>query len=244
MLHCLGMNKKYNRILLKLSGEALLGDKPFGVDYDILHTISAEVADLHAMGVQIAIVIGGGNIWRGAENLDSGIDRVASDSIGMLATVMNAVALQASLEKKFGLDSRVCSAIDIPAVAEPYIKRRAVRHLEKNRIVICAAGTGNPYFTTDSAAALRALELECEVLFKATNVNGVYDADPRTHPNAKKYDEVTFDEVLEKNLKVMDSTAIAQCRDNNLPLIVFKLMEKDSLKKAICGKEIGTKVVL
>jgi uridylate kinase len=243
-VHSPGMNKKYNRILLKLSGEALLGDKPFGVDYDILNTISGEVAELHAMGVEIAIVIGGGNIWRGAQNLDSGIDRVASDSIGMLATVMNAVALQASLEKNFKLQSRVCSAIDIPAVAEPYIKRRAVRHLEKNRIVICAAGTGNPYFTTDSAATLRALELECEVLFKATNVDGVYDSDPRTNPDAKKYDEVTFDEVLEKNLKVMDSTAIAQCRDNNLPLIVFKLMEKDSLKKAVCGEKIGTKVVL
>lgn len=237
------MKKQYNRILLKLSGEALLGEKPFGIDYDILHKISQEISEIHQLGVQIVIVIGAGNIWRGSQNGDSGIDRVASDYIGMLGTIMNAVALQASLEKKFSLESRVCSALDMPSVAEPYIKRRAMRHLEKNRIVICAAGTGNPYFTTDSAASLRSLELECDALFKATNVEGVYNADPRTNPDAKKYEEVSYDEVLEKDLKVMDSTAIAQCRDNKMPLVVFKLMEEGALKKAVCGETVGTRVV-
>lgn len=236
------MKKKYNRILLKLSGEALLGNKQFGVDYDILHTICEEIVEIQKLGVEIVIVIGAGNIWRGSQNGESGIDRVASDYIGMLGTIMNAVALQASLEKKYNLDSRVCSALEMPSVAEPYIKRRAMRHLEKNRIVICAAGTGNPYFTTDSAAALRSLELECDILFKATNVDGVYDSDPRTNPEAKRYDTVSFDEVLEKDLKVMDSTAIAQCRDNKMPLVIFKLMEKGSLRKAVCGEKIGTTV--
>lgn len=232
----------YKRILLKLSGEALLGDRSFGIDYDLLHSIANQIRDIHGLGVQIVIVIGAGNIWRGAHNNGSDIDRVASDYIGMLGTIMNAVALQASLEKKYKLHSRVCSALDIPSVAEPYIKRRAMRHLEKNRIVICAAGTGNPYFTTDSAAALRSLELECDVLLKATNVDGVYSADPKTDKNAVRYDTVTFDEVLEKNLKVMDSTAIAQCRDNKMPLVVFKMFEGDNLKKVICGENIGTKV--
>ena len=236
------MSPQYRRILLKLSGEALLGEKQFGIDYAVLHDICQKIADVQAMGVQIVIVIGAGNIWRGSQNGESGIDRVASDSIGMLGTIMNAVALQASLEKIYKLDSRVCSALDIPSVAEPYIKRRAVRHLEKGRLVICAAGTGNPYFTTDSAAALRSLELECDVLFKATNVDGVYSADPKLDPTAVKYDTISYDQILEKNLSVMDSTAIAQCRDNHMPMVIFKLLQTDALKKAVCGQTVGTRV--
>ena len=220
------MSTKYKRILLKLSGEALLGEKKFGIDYDILHKICEEVASVKALGVEIIIVIGAGNIWRGSENGDSGIDRVPSDYIGMMGTIMNSVALQANLEKT-GLETRICSALEMPSVAEPYILRRAQRHLEKGRVVICAAGTGNPFFTTDSAAALRSLELDCDVVLKATNVDGVYDSDPKTNPEAIRYEEVNFDEVLEKNLRVMDGTAIAQCRDNKMPIIVFKLMEHD-----------------
>ncbi|MBT3348986.1 UMP kinase [bacterium] len=236
--------KKFKRILLKLSGEALLGKKDFGIDYDILDHICDEVAEVHKTGVEIAIVIGAGNIWRGSENADSGIDRVPSDYIGMLGTVMNSIALQANLEKKHGIQTRVCSALDIPSMAEPYITRRALRHLEKNRIVICAAGTGNPFFTTDSAAGLRALELNCDVLMKATNVDGVYSADPEKDSGAKKFDEITFSEVLEKELKVMDATAVAQCRDNEMPIVIFKLMEKGNLKKAVAGKKVGTQIVL
>jgi len=236
------MGKTYKRILLKLSGEALLGEKNFGIDYTVLDEICAAIAEVHKLDVEIAIVIGAGNIWRGAENNASGIDRVPSDYIGMLGTVMNSVALQSNLEKKHNIATRVCSALDIPSVAEPYIARRALRHLEKKRIVICAAGTGNPFFTTDSAAGLRALELNCDVLMKATNVDGVYDADPLKFPDAKKYDEVTFSEVLEKELRVMDSTAIAQCRDNGMPIVVFKLREKGAMKKAAQGKKIGTLV--
>lgn len=235
------MKTKYNRILLKLSGEALLGKRDFGVDYEILHQICEEIKEVRALGVEVVIVIGAGNIWRGADNADSGIPRVPSDFMGMLGTVMNSVALQANLEK-IGIHTRVCSALDIPSVAEPYIKRRAMRHLEKGRVVICAAGTGNPYFTTDSAAALRSLEMECDVLLKATNVDGVYDSDPRTNSAAKRYDSVTFEKVLEKNLKVMDGTAIAQCRDNKMPIVVFKLMEKGNIKKVIFGENIGTTI--
>ncbi len=236
------MKRKYDRILLKLSGEALLGTKEFGIDYEILNQIASEVMEVHARGIDIVIVIGAGNIWRGAENGESGIERVSSDFIGMLGTMMNSIALQASFEKH-GIYTRVCSAIDMPAVAEAYIRRRAIRHLEKNRIVICAAGTGNPYFTTDSAAALRALELNCDVLLKATNVDGVYNADPRKDKKATKYDKVTFDEVLEKNLKVMDATAIAQCRDNKMPIRVFELMKKGNLSKIIDGENVGTEIV-
>ncbi len=236
------MKRKYNRILLKLSGEALLGKKNFGIDYNILHSICHEVAAIKKLGVEIAIVIGGGNIWRGGKEKDSGIERVPSDYIGMLGTIMNSIALQSSLEK-MGFFCRVCSAIDIPAMAEPYIVRRALRHMEKGRIIICAAGTGNPYFTTDSAAALRSLELKCDVLMKATNVDGVYSADPKKNSKAKKYDQVTFDEVLEKELNVMDATAIAQCRDNKMPIIVFKLMKKGNLKKIVCGEKIGSQIV-
>ena len=238
------MAPKYKRIMLKLSGEALLGKKSFGIDYDVLDEICAEITKVHEKGVEIVIVVGAGNIWRGAENADSGIDRVPSDYIGMLGTVMNAVALQANLEKKHNIQTRVASSLDIPAIVESYINRRVLRHLEKNRIVICAAGTGNPFFTTDSAAALRALELNCDILLKATNVNGVYDSDPATNPDAKRYTEVSFDEVLEKNLKVMDATAIAQCRDNNMPILVFKLKEPGALERAVNGDDsVGTKIV-
>lgn len=240
-VHSAAMKPQYKRILLKLSGEALLGEKEFGIDYGILDQICGEVEAVHKLGVEIAIVIGAGNIWRGSENADSGIDRVPSDYIGMLGTVMNSVALQAHLEKR-GIYTRVCSALDIPSVSESYIRRRAERHLEKSRIVICAAGTGNPYFTTDSAAALRSLELECDVLLKATNVDGVYNADPKKDTTATRYSEVTFDEVLEKNLKVMDATAIAQCRDNKMPIVVFKLMEPGNILKVVCGEDIGTKI--
>ena len=215
------------------------------VDYEVLDEICQEITKVHENGVEIVIVVGAGNIWRGAENADSGIDRVPSDYIGMLGTVMNAVALQANLEKKHNIPTRVCSSLDIPAIVEPYVNRRVLRHLEKNRIVICAAGTGNPFFTTDSAAALRSLELSCDILLKATNVNGVYDSDPATNPNAKRYTEVSFDEVLEKNLRVMDATAIAQCRDNKMPILVFKLKESGALEKAVNGDDtVGTKIVL
>jgi len=235
------MRKKYNRILLKLSGEALLGKKQFGIDYEVLNFIADEIQSAHNSGVEIVIVIGAGNIWRGSENHGLGIDRVPSDYIGMMGTIMNSIALQSRLER-LGIYTRVCSALEIPAVAEPYIKRRALRHLEKSRIVICAAGTGNPYFTTDSAAALRALELECDVLLKATNVDGVYSADPKTDKNATKFDQISFDEVLEKNLQVMDGTAIAQCRDHGMPIVVFELMKKGNLARVLSGEKIGTKI--
>ncbi|HEY5714101.1 MAG TPA: UMP kinase [Candidatus Gracilibacteria bacterium] len=234
---------KYKRILLKLSGEALLGDKSFGIDYRIMDQICADVKEVHEAGTDVVIVIGAGNIWRGSENSESGIDRVPSDYIGMMGTVMNSVALQAGLEK-LGMETRICSALDIPAVAEPYIRRRAERHLEKGRIVICSAGTGNPYFTTDSAAALRSLELECDVLMKGTNTDGVYNDDPRTNPNAVRYEEVSFEEVLEKQLRVMDATAIAQCRDNKMPIVVFELLKKGNIARVVNGENVGTRIVL
>lgn len=243
MLYQMNNTPAYKRIMLKISGEALLGDKEFGIDYSVLDYVQQEIKKIHDLGVEIVVVIGAGNIWRGAENADSGIDRVPSDYIGMLGTIMNAMALQASLEK-IGIYSRVASALDVPAVAEPYIRRRVMRHLEKSRIVICAAGTGNPFFTTDSAAALRALELECDVLLKATNIDGVYTDDPRKNPSAVKYDEVTFEEVLEKNLKVMDGTAIAQCRDNSMPIIVFEMKTENNIQRVVCGENIGTRIVV
>jgi len=235
------MPKKFKRILLKLSGEALLGKKDFGIDYSILDTVCDEVVSAQKTGVEIVVVIGAGNIWRGAENAESGIERVPSDYIGMLGTIMNSVALQAGLEKR-GVHARVCSALDIPAVAESYITRRASRHLEKRRVVICAAGTGNPYFTTDSAAALRSLELGCDALLKATNVDGVYDSDPHENKKAKRFESITFDEVLERDLKVMDATAIAQCRDNSMPIVVFELLKKGNLKKVLAGEKVGTQI--
>jgi len=235
------MTTKYKRVLLKLSGEALLGKKDFGIDYSVLDFVCREIQEVHKKGVELVIVIGAGNIWRGQENGESGIDRVPSDFIGMLGTIMNSVALQTALEKK-GMTCRVCSALDVPAVAESYITRRAERHLEKKRIVICAAGTGNPYFTTDSAAALRSLELKCDVLLKATNVDGVYDSDPQKNKKAKRFAKITFDEVLERDLKVMDATAVAQCRDNKMPIIVFELMKKGNLQKVLSGESVGTRI--
>jgi uridylate kinase len=234
------MPKQYDRILLKISGEALSsGD--FGFDYGKLHDIALQIKQVVEKEIQVVIVIGGGNIWRYRDTTESGIERTASDAMGMLATIMNAVALQSALEK-IGTFTRVCSAINVPQLAEPYLRRRAERHLEKKRVVICAGGTGNPFFTTDSAAALRALELECDVLLKASNVDGIYDKDPNKHKDAKKYENVTFQEVIEKNLKVMDQSAFSLCRDGNLPIVVFNFNQKDALLGAALGKSVGTVV--
>ncbi len=228
------------RILLKLSGEALLGSYESGIDFDILGSLASQVMKLKDEGYQVAVVLGAGNIWRFRDNQESCIKRVSSDYMGMLATVMNSVALMSAIEKAGG-EARVCSALDTPSVAEPYIQRKALRHLEKGRIVICAGGTGNPYFTTDSAAALRALELNCDLLIKATNTEGVYDADPRTNPDAKLYDTVSYDEVLEKDLKVMDGAAIALARDGGLPIQVFQFGKVEDLLSAAQGEK-GTRV--
>ncbi len=229
----------YKRVLLKISGEAFA--ESFGFDYRRLHDIASQIVGVWEKGIQIIIVIGAGNIWRYRDTTESGIERTASDAMGMLATIMNAVALQSAIEKQ-GAVTRVCSAINVPQLAEPYLRRRAERHLEKKRIVICAGGTGNPYFTTDSAAALRALELECDVILKASNVDGIYDKDPNKFKNAKKYDKVTFQEVIEKNLKVMDQSAFSLCREQNLPIVVFNFGRKGALLDAALGKKIGTLV--
>ena len=232
----------YKRVLLKLSGEALLGKSAHGIDYDVLNRISAEIAEVSRMGTQVGIVIGGGNIFRGVQGVDAGgIERTTGDYMGMLATVINSLALQSSLEHR-RIKTRVLSAIEMRAVAEPYIRRRAVRHLEKGRVVIFAAGTGNPYFTTDTAACLRALEIGADVILKATKVDGVYDKDPVKDKTAKLYKKISYIEVLSNNLKVMDSTAISLCKDNGLPLIVFNLEKKNNIKNVICGKLIGTVV--
>lgn len=230
---------KYNRVLLKISGEALASG--FGFDYDKLHDIAAQVVEVWKTGTQIVIVIGAGNIWRYRDTTESGIERTASDAMGMLATIMNAVALQSAIEK-LGATTRVCSAINVPQLAEPYLRRRASRHLEKKRIVICAGGTGNPYFTTDSAAALRALELNCDVILKASTVDGVYDKDPKKFKDAKKYKTLSFQEAIEKNLKVLDQSAFSLCREQNLPVVVFDFGAKDALREAAAGKDIGTVV--
>lgn len=229
----------YQRILLKLSGEALAGDGGFGIDTDILKTISEEIREVYESGIEISIVIGGGNIFRGVKGTTEGMDRSTADYMGMLATVLNSLALQDALEKQ-GIHTRVQSAIEMRELAEPYIRRKAVRHLEKRRVVIFAAGTGNPYFTTDTTAALRAMEVGCQVVLKATRVNGVYDADPEKNPNAKMFDELTYLDVLKEGLKVMDSTAISLCMDNDLPIIVFNLKTRGNLKKVVSGEEIGT----
>ena len=229
----------YKRVLLKISGEAFAEN--FGFDYRRLHDIATQIVGVWKKGIQIIIVIGAGNIWRYRDTTESGIERTASDAMGMLATIMNAVALQSAIEKQ-GAVTRVCSAINVPQLAEPYLRRRAERHLEKKRIVICAGGTGNPYFTTDSAAALRALELECDVILKASNVDGIYDKDPNKFKNAKKYDKVTFQEVIEKNLKVMDQSAFSLCREQNLPIVVFNFGRKGALLDAALGKKVGTVV--
>ncbi len=230
----------YKRIMLKLSGEVFSGDQAFGIDHPTLAHVAAQIVSVAKLA-QVVVVVGGGNIWRYRDTKDSGIERTASDAMGMLATIMNSVALQSALESA-GTQTRVLSAIDIPQLAEPFIKRRANRHLEKGRVVICAGGTGNPYFTTDSAAALRALELGCDVLLKATNVDGVYDKDPNKHKDAKKYDKITFQEALNKQLAVMDQAAFSLCQDQKLPIVVFDFFKTGALLKAARGEKIGTVV--
>lgn len=234
----------FKRILLKLSGEALMGQQNYGIDVNVAESVAREVRAVHDLGIEIAIVVGGGNIFRGVSKSAGNMDRAAADYIGMLATVMNAVVLQDALEK-CGVYTRTMSAIDIPQLAEPFIRRRAIRHLEKKRVVIFAAGTGNPYFTTDSAAALRALEMQVDVIFKATKVDGIYSADPMLDPDAKKFDRITYREVLEKRLKVMDASAISLCMDNNLPIMVFNMKESGNIIKAVKGDtSIGTLVTV
>lgn len=236
------MNPVFNRILLKLSGEALVGSQSYGIDTKVAEAVAQEIKTVHDLGVEIAVVIGGGNIFRGVSESAGNMDRGAADYIGMLATVMNAVVLQDALERA-GVYTRVMSAINIPQLAEPFIRRRAVRHLEKKRVVIFAAGTGNPYFTTDSAAALRALEIEAEAILKGTKVDGIYSADPVKVPDATKFDKITYQEVLEKQLKVMDASAISLCMDNSLPIMVFNMRKSENIIKAVCGDlTIGTLV--
>jgi len=230
---------KYKKILLKLSGEAFLGQRQYGVDPKISDQIAKQIKKISDLGIGIAIVIGGGNIFRGYAASTNGMDRATADYMGMLATVMNALALQDALEKK-GLETRVQSAIDMPKISEPYIRRKAVRHMEKGRIVIFAAGTGNPYFSTDTAATLRALEVHCDVLLKATKVSGVYDKDPKKYKDAKKYESLTYEELLEKKLEVMDLSAVTLAMENKLPIVVFNLLEQDSILKLVCGKLSGT----
>ena len=233
------MTPKYKRILLKLSGETLGGEQGSGFDYDTIRSLAESVIAVHNLDVEVGIVIGGGNIFRGARSTDGNIGRVAGDHMGMLATVINSICLQEMLEQR-GVLTRVLSAIELNAIAEPYIKRRADRHLEKKRVVIFAAGTGNPYFTTDTAAVLRASEVGAEIVIKATKTNGVYDKDPLTHSDAVRYVKLNYDEVLNKNLKVMDATAIAFCRDNKLPIMVLDYKETDTILKAVCGESVGT----
>jgi uridylate kinase len=232
---------RFRRILLKLSGEALAGKDGVPIDLEAVGDFAQEIKEVHALGCQLAIVIGGGNIVRGLSASEQGVDRATGDYMGMLATLINSLALQDALEK-VGVMTRVMTAIEMHQIAEPYIRRRATRHLEKGRIVVFAAGTGNPYFTTDTAAGLRAMEIGAEVIFKATRVDGVYDADPLKHAGAKKYGELTYIEVLNRGLKVMDSTAISLCMDNRLPILVFNLLQRGNIKKAVCGEHIGTLV--
>lgn len=237
------MKPAFKRVLLKLSGEALMGDQNYGIDTKVAEKVALELKAVHELGVEVAIVVGGGNIFRGVSKSAGNMDRAAADYIGMLATVMNAVVLQDALEK-VGVYTRAMSAIDIPQLAEPFIRRRAERHLEKQRVVIFAAGTGNPFFTTDSAAALRALEIKADVILKATKVDGIYSADPMLVPDAKRFDKITYQDVLEKHLKVMDASAISLCMDNNLPIMVFNMKESGNIIKAVCGDlSIGTLVV-
>lgn len=236
------MTPVYKRILLKLSGEALMGAEKYGIDTKVADELALELKTVHELGVEIAIVVGGGNIFRGVSASAGNMNRAAADYIGMLATIMNAVVLQDALEKN-DIQTRVMSAIDVPQLAEPFIRRRALRHLEKKRVVIFAAGTGNPYFTTDSAAALRALEIEAEVIMKATKVDGIYTSDPIKDSTATKFDSITFRDVLEKQLKVMDASAISLCMDNNLPIMVFNMRRSGNIVKAVNGDlSIGTLV--
>jgi len=231
----------YKRILLKLSGESLLGKQPFGIDPDVANFIAGEIKSLSDLNIQIGIVVGGGNIFRGLEADSKGIDRTSADYMGMLATVINSLALQSALEM-CGIPTRVQTSIEMHEIAEPFIQRRALRHLEKGRIVIFAGGTGNPYFTTDTAASLRAMEIKADVIMKATKVDGVYDSDPVKNKTAAMFKKISYIDVLTKNLKVMDATAISLCRDNLLPIIVFNLQKKGNIRRAICGQKIGTYV--
>ncbi|MCX5858217.1 MAG: UMP kinase [Deltaproteobacteria bacterium] len=231
----------YRRVLLKLSGEALMGKRAFGIDPEMVGHIAGEIKEVVALGVQLGVVIGGGNIFRGLEASGGGTDRTIADYMGMLATVINSLALQSALEAKNVL-TRVQSAIEIKEVAEPFIQRRAVRHLEKGRVVIFAGGTGNPFFTTDTAASLRAVEIKADVIIKATKVDGVYDQDPVKFPDARMFDKISYTDVLTKNLKVMDATAISLCRENRLPIVVFNLLKSGNIKNVICGHSIGTAV--
>ncbi len=235
------MEVKYRRILLKLSGEALMGDRGYGIDPAVLEHFSREVAAVHELGVEIGIVIGGGNIYRGIAAAADGVDKVVGDQMGMLATVINALALQNVLEKN-GIYTRLMSAISMEETAEPYIRRRAMRHLEKGRVVIFGAGTGNPYFTTDTAAALRAVEIKADVIIKGTRVDGVYDSDPEKNPAAAKFQKISYMDVLQKDLKVMDLTAITLCRENKLPIVVFNMTVPGNLEKIVAGEEVGSTV--
>lgn len=232
---------RFNRILLKLSGEALMGDGQFGIDPDTVARLAGEIKVARENGFELCLVVGGGNIFRGLAGAAKGFDRASADYMGMLATVMNALALQNSLEK-IGVDTRVQSAIPMATVSEPYIRRRAIRHMEKGRVVIFAAGTGNPFFTTDTAAALRAAEMGCDALFKGTSVDGIYDADPKKVADARRYDTVTFNQVLADNLKVMDASAVALCRDNNIPIVVFNIREQGNLARVLGGEGVATVV--
>jgi uridylate kinase len=232
---------KYNRVLLKLSGEALGGSRDYGIDLDTVQDIGAQIKRVHEMGVQMALVVGGGNIFRGLAASDRGFDRATGDYMGMLATVINALALQDALER-IGIPARTMTAIQMPQVAEPYIRRRAVRHLEKGRVVILAAGTGNPYFTTDTTAALRAVEIEADVILKATKVDGVYTADPKRDPNAVMLPRIDYLEVLNRGIEVMDNTALTLCMDNDVPIVVFNLLVPGNIERVVMGEEIGTLV--
>jgi uridylate kinase len=229
----------YKRVLLKLSGEALLGEKSFGIDRSFTSYLAEEIGDIHALGLEVAVVVGGGNIFRGVSDSAKGMDRVSADHMGMLATVINGIALQDALER-VGLQTRVLSAIEMREVAEPFIRRRAMRHMEKGRVVIFAGGTGNPYFSTDTAAALRAMEIKAEIILKGTKVDGIYDADPKDNPSARRFESLTYLDVLKRELKVMDATAISLCKDNRLPIIVYNLRQSGNLKRIVMGERVGT----
>ncbi len=235
------MSARYGRVLLKLSGEALMGEQQFGIDPTVTTQIAKEIAEVQSLGIQTAIVIGGGNLFRGLAASAKGMDRATADYMGMLATVINGLALQDALEH-VGVPTRVVTAIEMRAVAEPFIRRRAIRHMEKGRVVVFAAGTGNPYFTTDTAAALRAMEMKADVILKGTKVDGIYTADPMLHPEATKFESISYINVLERGLKVMDATAISLCMDNKLPIVVFNLRTAGNLRRAVLGETVGTTV--
>jgi uridylate kinase len=232
----------FKRVMIKISGEALMGTQAYGINTEVLGMVASEIADTAKLGVEVAVVVGGGNIFRGVSESARGMDRASADYVGMLATVMNAVSLQEAIEK-CGVVTRVQSAIPISQLAEPYIRRRAIRHLEKGRVVIFGAGTGNPFFTTDTAASLRAMEIGAEILLMAKNVDGVYDKDPKKHADARRYSQVSYGEALTKNLKVMDATAFALCRDNEMRIVVFELATRGNIQRVVCGESIGTTIV-